>query len=99
MYIEWLVITVPAEWQERYLVADAAIWTAFLATCPGYLGKEIWLDPATPDAVVMVIRWASRAEWKAIDPAALAAVEANFVSQLGQSFAIQQTAEYAVCTA
>jgi uncharacterized protein (TIGR03792 family) len=91
MWIEWLVITVPLEWQERYLAADEAIWTSFLASCPGYRGKEIWRE-----AVVMVIRWASREEWKAIDPAVLATVEAAFVAAVGQTFAIEQAAEYAV---
>jgi hypothetical protein len=35
MVIEWLTVNVPAAWHDRYIAADAAVWTQFLATCPG----------------------------------------------------------------
>lgn len=94
MVIEWLTVKVPAAWHDRYIAADAAVWTQFLVTCPGYVGKQIWKNPVKPDEIVLIVHWQSRAQWKAIAPAQLAVVEARFREQLGQTFEIIASAEY-----
>jgi uncharacterized protein (TIGR03792 family) len=45
MVIEWLKVKVPIELRETYIQKDAEIWTATLSKYPGYVGKEIWLNP------------------------------------------------------
>jgi uncharacterized protein (TIGR03792 family) len=96
MVIEWLVVAVPLDWHDRYLVADAAIWTAFLQTCSGFQSKQVWQNPAAPEELILVIQWETRAEWKAIDPADLAATEARFSDELGRSFPLKLVQEYQI---
>jgi uncharacterized protein (TIGR03792 family) len=99
MVVEWLVLAVPEEWHDRCLAADAAVWTAFLASCPGYVDKQVWVNPAQPGELIMVVRWESRAQWKAIPVAELARVEAEFQAQVGRSFEIVASQEYAIVAA
>lgn len=68
MVIEELTVTMPAERVDAYLARDAEIWTPFLETCDGYLGKETWLPSDRPGTVVLIIRWASMEQWKSITP-------------------------------
>ena len=49
-----------AEWLAR----DAAIWTPALAAHDGYISKEVWPSIDHPDEVVIIVRWASLAQWK-----------------------------------
>jgi uncharacterized protein (TIGR03792 family) len=94
MVIEWLTFEVPADWHDRFIAADAAVWTPFLATCPGYVGKQIWRNPAKPDQLVEIIHWQSRAQWKAIAPEALARVDQEFLKATGRDFKMIESSEY-----
>jgi uncharacterized protein (TIGR03792 family) len=95
MVIEWLTFAVPADWQDRFIAADERVWTPFLATCSGYVGKQIWRNPAQPDRLVQIIHWQSRAQWKAIPPADLARVDQAFREALGRDdFPLVESAEY-----
>jgi uncharacterized protein (TIGR03792 family) len=94
MIVEWLVLAVPEDWRDRCLAADAATWTTFLATCPGYVDKQVWVNPEQPGELIMVVRWASREQWKAIPLTDLERVEAEFQAQVGRSFEIVASHEY-----
>ncbi len=94
MVIEWLTFEVPADWHDRFIAADAAVWTPFLATCPGYVGKQIWRNPAKPDQLVEIIHWQSRAQWKAIAPEHLAQMDQEFLKATGRDFKIIESLEY-----
>jgi uncharacterized protein (TIGR03792 family) len=94
MVIEWLRFAVPADWHDRFIAADAAVWTPFLATCPGYVGKQIWRNPAKPDEIVEIIHWQSRAQWKAIAPEDLARIDQEFLAATGREFAMLESSEY-----
>lgn len=63
MVIERLKVKVSPELRERYIQKDAEIWTAALSSYPGFLGKEVWIDPELSE-VVLVICWANREQWK-----------------------------------
>jgi uncharacterized protein (TIGR03792 family) len=65
MVIEWLKFKVPPEKREAFIQRDEEVWTAGLSSCPGFLGKEIWVDPIEND-VVMLIRWQTRELWKSV---------------------------------
>jgi uncharacterized protein (TIGR03792 family) len=84
MVIEHLTLRVPLALRSRFLEADAAIWTAVLSAQPGFLGKETWVDAADPKAVHLVIRWETRAAWKAVPADLLAATDARMTAALGQ---------------
>jgi uncharacterized protein (TIGR03792 family) len=64
MVIELLRLTCPPEKQAAFIQRDAEVWTRGLAQHPGFLGKEVWLSPAHPSQVTLVIRWASLEHWK-----------------------------------
>jgi uncharacterized protein (TIGR03792 family) len=96
MVIEWLQVRVAPELREKYIHKDEEIWTAFLATCPGFLGKEVWLNPNEPTEVILVIRWATREQWKSVPPERLEEIERQFVQAMGETFPIVQSAEYQI---
>lgn len=96
MVIEWLKIRVSAELREKYIQVDSQVWTPMLASCPGFLGKEIWLDPASSTEIILIIRWASRQQWKSISSERLAETEQLFLQELGASSEIIEEAEYQV---
>lgn len=78
MVIEWLKFRVESDHREAFIQADDAIWTTALSTYPGFLGKAIWLAPDDPAALILIIQWASRTQWKAIPEADLAVIEQRF---------------------
>jgi uncharacterized protein (TIGR03792 family) len=96
MVIEFLTFHVPLTDQPAFIAADAAIWTATLSCQPGYLGKDIWRDKASPDSLRLVIRWASRNAWRAVPRALLDQTNADFVAALGQSYPVLSCTEFDV---
>jgi uncharacterized protein (TIGR03792 family) len=94
--IELLKVKVPPEQREKYIQKDAEIWTAALAKHPGFLGKEVWINPNDATEVIMVIRWATKEAWKAIPEAELQAIERKFSAAMGKSYPIGEVGEYQV---
>ncbi|WP_319420438.1 TIGR03792 family protein [Pleurocapsa sp. FMAR1] len=78
MVIEWLKFRVDRESREKFIQQDEAIWTTTLSTYPGYIGKEVWIEPTAPGKVIMIIRWQTREQWKSIPMKDLAAIEKKF---------------------
>lgn len=83
MVIEFLKIEVSPEDREEYLQLDEKIWTKALAKFPGFLSKEVWHNPNKPSEVILIIRWASREDWKSISAQLLAEIEAQFALATG----------------
>lgn len=96
MIIEWLMVQVEPEWHDRYLEADAEIWTTFLQSCPGFVSKQVWQNPDRLDEITFVIQWQTREDWKSINPEALAEVDRQFVERLDRSFELVESKEYFV---
>lgn len=97
MVIEFLKIEVSPEDREQYLQIDEKIWTKALAKFPGFMGKEVWLNPNKPLEVVLIIRWASREEWKSISYQLLAEIEAQFALATSSIYhQIVESGEYEV---
>lgn len=94
--IELLKFKVEPQFQEEYLRQDAAIWTRALAQCPGFLGKEVWLNPKEPTEVIIVIRWATKQQWKSLPLELLHKIEQEFTQQLGCTYEIVESCEYQV---
>lgn len=95
MVIEWLEFRVEGDVSE-YLRVDQAIWTTALAQYPSFVDKEVWLDPADPQRVVLVIRWRSREQWKAIPTPELAAIAARFTQAVGMPHTLVAAQEFQV---
>ncbi|OUL21693.1 cyanobacterial protein, TIGR03792 family [Nostoc sp. T09] len=94
MVIELLKFKIAAEMRETYIQKDAEIWTTALAKYPGFLGKEVWINPNDPTEIIFVIRWATREHWQAIPPEELEAVEQKFAAALGDTYDLVESAEY-----
>lgn len=95
MIIELFKVKV-APVQKQYLEKDTEIWTQALVTYPGFLGKEVWLNPNKPSEVILVIRWASREQWKSVSIELLDAIEQQFAQALGDIYQIVELSEYQV---
>ncbi len=97
MVIEWLVFKVASEAREKFIEKDQEIWSPLLAKHPGFLGKEIWLDPEKSDRLTLVIRWQTRQQWKAVPIDILEATEQKFAQAMGtDSYEMIEASEYQV---
>lgn len=96
MVIELLKFKIASEMREICIQKDGEIWTTALAKYPGFLGKEVWINPNDPTEIIFVIRWATREQWQAIPPEELAAVEQRFGAALGDTYKLVESAEYQV---
>ncbi len=86
--IEWLEFRVPPQEQATFIRQDRLIWDKFLSQYPAFLGKEIWQDIDQPDRLIIVARWASYQEWKAIPSAKITAITDRFHRALGKEYPI-----------
>lgn len=86
--VEQLLTTVPASRLAAWFAADAASWTAFLESVPGFSGKMQTYNATrvTGDVNVTVstlVFWNSTEQWKSIPSSLLNATQATFVSLYG----------------
>ncbi len=97
MVIEWLKFKVAPQLREKFIQLDDDIWTPTLAQFSGFLGKEVWIAPDMPDALILVIRWETRQKWKAIPVSILEVTEKQFAQAMGKdSYEMIGTGEYQV---
>ena len=75
--IELLRLQVPAAHRQIWLQAECAVWEPWLLRQPGFLGRELFWDPAL-ELGVLLIRWASRRRWHAIPAAEVSQVHQAF---------------------
>ncbi|MEY4430735.1 MAG: hypothetical protein RLZZ533_671 [Cyanobacteriota bacterium] len=75
--VEHLRVKVPAEARQAWLEAERGSWEPWLAQQPGFLGRDLLWDPDREEGTLL-IRWASRAQWKAIAIADVEAVQERF---------------------
>ncbi len=96
MVIEWLQFRVEPAQREQFIQADTEIWTAALADYPGFLGKEVWLNPERDEEVTLVIRWQTREQWSAVPESVLRDTQARFDEAVGATYELLATREYQV---
>ncbi|WP_044500942.1 TIGR03792 family protein [Nostoc sp. PCC 7107] len=96
MVIELLKFQVDPNRRESFIQQDAEIWTTALAKYPGFLSKEVWINPHNLSEVTFIIRWATREQWKAIFEADLAVIDSKFAQALGDTYQLIESAEYQV---
>jgi uncharacterized protein (TIGR03792 family) len=75
--VEHLRVKVPAEARAAWLEAERGSWDPWLAQQSGYLGRDLLWD-AEREEGTLLIRWASREQWKAIPVAEVEAVQERF---------------------
>lgn len=97
MVVEWLKVQVAEELREAFIQKDEAIWTAALAKYPGFLGKQVWINPQKPEEVILVIHWANLEAWKSIPAEVVEAIERQFSEQMGAgTYKLVEGVEYHV---
>jgi uncharacterized protein (TIGR03792 family) len=84
MVIEWLKFRVDSAKREQFIQQDEKIWTASLSTYPGFLGKEVWIEPNAADQVIFTIHWQTREQWKSIPVKDLVKIEQKFSAVMGE---------------
>jgi len=94
LVIEWLKFKVPPELHEQYIQSDAKVWTPALANHPGFLGKEVWLNPNDRTEIVIVVRWASREQWKSFPQPQLEQLEFEIAEMIGCTCQLLEAREY-----
>ena len=75
--VEHLRIKVPANGRQAWLEAEQGSWEPWLQKQDGFLGRELLWDSAREEGTLL-IRWASREQWKAIAEAEVEAVQERF---------------------
>ena len=99
MVIEWLKFRVDSKSRENFIQKDEAVWTASLATYPGFLGKEVWIEPNEPDKVIFTIRWQTREQWKSIPAQDLTEIEQQFstaMKKMNINYKMIESKEYQI---
>lgn len=80
---ELLRVKVPAQHRQAWLAAEQASWEPWLTAQEGFLERRLFWDPQRQEGHLL-IRWASRDQWKAIGPEAVQAVQERFEQQARQ---------------
>ena len=75
--VEHLRLKVPAEARDAWLEAEQNSWEPWLAQQDGFLDRELLWDPEREEGTLL-IRWASKDQWKAIPAPEVAAVQQRF---------------------
>ena len=75
--VEHLRIKVPADGRAAWLQAEQGSWEPWLEQQNGYLGRDLLWDSEREEGTLL-IRWASREQWKAIPEAEVEAVQERF---------------------
>jgi uncharacterized protein (TIGR03792 family) len=94
--IEFLKFKVDPDLREAYIQKDAEIWTTALAKYPGFLGKEVWINPHDSTEVIFVIHWETKKHWQAIPTEDLEAIEQRFKQAVGNCYEFVEFGEYQV---
>jgi uncharacterized protein (TIGR03792 family) len=87
--VEHLRLKVPAEARQAWIDAEKGSWEPWLAQQDGFLDRQLLWDPATEEGTLL-IRWASREQWKAIPNHDLEAVQERFEQLARQATGAQQ---------
>ena len=75
--VEHLRVKVPAEGRQAWLAAEQGSWEPWLAQQDGFLDRQLLWD-AEREEGTLLIRWASKEQWKAIPPEAVDGVQERF---------------------
>ena len=98
--IEYLRISVSAKDKKAWLIAEENSWKNWLKEQKGFLGRELLWDPGREEALLL-IRWASRKDWKSIPQSEIDNVQERFEEiakestgkRIGNPFPIQSQGE------
>jgi len=82
--IEQLRLRVPEPHRELWLQAEASSWQPWLEQQQGFLERDLFWDPQREEGLLL-IRWTSREQWKAIPQVEVLRVQARFEAEVNQA--------------
>ena len=82
--VELLRLQVPVSERQVWLDAEARTWQPWLEQQQGFLSRDLYWDAALEQGVLL-IRWASREQWKAISPEEVERVQRQFDADVNTS--------------
>ena len=85
MVIEWLKFKISPNSRDKFLEEDNKIWTQALSKYPGFLSKEIWLNPENDNEIILVIKWKSYKLWETLPPEDLQIIDDAFSQAMGNT--------------
>ncbi len=95
MVIEYLKFFVSPELREEFIEKDREIWSPPLKNYPGFISKEVWINPEIAEEIIIIVRWQSREQWKAIPIEKIDATERKFAASLGENkYKLLESKEY-----
>lgn len=77
MVIEKLTFKVDRDDREAWLSIEEQTWSRYLEQRPGFVKKEIWVDPENPDEIIAMIWWESKELWYTIPQSDIERVDAK----------------------
>lgn len=97
MVIEWLRFEVVPTAKAIFIEKDQEIYTKFLENYPGFLGKEIWVNPKVETEVIVVVHWETKEQWMSVPENDLIRVQSEFDSAVGEeNYQMLEVREYQV---
>ena len=87
--VEHLRIKVPADGRQAWLEAEQGSWEPWLAQQDGFVGRDLLWD-AEREEGTLLIRWASREQWKAIPEQEVERVQARFEALAREATGLRQ---------
>ena len=94
--IEWLKFKVPEQLRETFIQKEAEIWTPVVANSPGFVSKEIWINPSETTELIITIRWSDRHLQAGIPSDVVERTEAEFYRQMDGNYQLVESGEYQV---
>ena len=76
--VEHIRLAVPEAKKKAWLKAEKISWEPWLAKQDGFLGRQMFWDPSTQEAVLL-IKWESKEKWKLISQSEINKTQQLFV--------------------
>ena len=96
MVVQILKFRVPLAQRDWFIYQDEEIWTSALSLYPGFVSKQVWLNPTEVTEITILIYWRTREEWKAIPLTDLDAIAQRFDGAFASSYEMIGSSEYKV---
>ncbi len=87
--VEELRLIIPSKFKEEWLDAEKMIWEPWLSKKEGYLGRQIFWDKETEQALILV-NWENKKLWKNISMLEVNEVQEKFDEKVKRSLKLDE---------
>tara|TARA_B100000963_G_C22128530_1_gene452255 strand:- start:52 stop:489 length:438 start_codon:yes stop_codon:yes gene_type:complete len=86
--VEELRLSVPQEYKETWLKAEAEVWEPWLSKQEGFLGRKIFYNQKSGEALLLV-KWKNRNLWKNISDEEVNKIQKIYEENVTSSLGVQ----------